>query len=247
MIPSSVLIKLATLGLSADEVEAVASMLSEVEAATLASAEATQEKSKEKARERWKRWKLKHDANVGKRLPTDANVGKRLARVEGSSSPTEIARQEETKNARDARSCASEFEIWYRRYPHKIGRGQAERAFVAARKIASLEDLIAGVDRYIASKPPDVNWRNPATWLNGKGWLDEPAQPTPTPRASGPPSSRRNYLDVAKDRWSGVNGTAGVFGDHGDAQRVPSGQREPGLDDADLRGGLARRVITGGH
>lgn len=84
----------------------------------------------------------------------------------------------------------SEFEEWYRHYPHKVGRGQAERAFAAARKIASLEELIAGVRRYVASKPSDRAWRNPATWLNGKGWLDAPAD-VPARRAASPPPGRR--------------------------------------------------------
>jgi len=85
-----------------------------------------------------------------------------------------------------------EFDQWYRHYPHKVQRGAAERAFVKARKLASLETLIAGVLRY-AAKHDDRPWQNPGTWLNGKGWLDEPAMPT---ARAGPPG-RTNQLSDA--------------------------------------------------
>lgn len=70
---------------------------------------------------------------------------------------------------------AQEFAAWWRAYPHKVDKGHAERAFVKARRIADLETLTAGVQRYIRDKRPTVPWCNPATWLNGKRWLDEPA------------------------------------------------------------------------
>jgi len=89
----------------------------------------------------------------------------------------------------------TEFEVWYGGYPHKMQRGAAERAFKAARKIASLEVLIAGVARYVATKPADVAWRYPSTWLNGKGWLDQPDEIYPLARGS--PPQRSNPLSDA--------------------------------------------------
>lgn len=87
MIPASVLIKMATIGLSPEQAEAVAGMLSEVEAATLSSADEKQEAGKERARARWRRWKANQTtANDGKRLQTTANVSKPLTRAEDSSS-----------------------------------------------------------------------------------------------------------------------------------------------------------------
>lgn len=35
------------------------------------------------------------------------------------------------------------------------------------------------MQRYIATKPPDRNWCNPATWLNQERWRDEPAAVLP--------------------------------------------------------------------
>lgn len=90
----------------------------------------------------------------------------------------------------------SEFERWYSGYPNKVQRGAAERAFPKARKLASLETLMAGVARYVASKPADRPYQNPATWLNGKGWLDEPAA---SPQArDGPAGGSVTMLDVGK-------------------------------------------------
>lgn len=98
-IPTSVLVKMASLGLSAEQAEAVAAMLSDVEAATLETLESAQEKSKEKARARWRKWKDNQPSNVGKRLPTTANASKRLTRGEDSSSNQEITGKEEKKVA----------------------------------------------------------------------------------------------------------------------------------------------------
>lgn len=69
----------------------------------------------------------------------------------------------------------SDFELWYEGYPHKVARGAAEKAFATALGLASLDELIAGRDRYIRDKPPDRSWCNPASWLNGRRWLDQPA------------------------------------------------------------------------
>lgn len=84
------------------------------------------------------------------------------------------------------------FEAWWARYPHKVGKGAAERAWPKALALAHADELTAGVERYIASKPPDREWCHPATWLNAKRWLDQPAaangqaQPQPDTSIRGP-------------------------------------------------------------
>ncbi|HYF34539.1 MAG TPA: hypothetical protein VD994_04555 [Prosthecobacter sp.] len=77
-IPTSVLAKMAVLGFSSEQAEAVAAMLSEVETATRAEAESAVEESKEKARARWRKWKEGKPTNVSKRLPTTANASQQL-------------------------------------------------------------------------------------------------------------------------------------------------------------------------
>jgi hypothetical protein len=70
-IPTEVIMRMATLGLNEAQAKAVAEMLSTVEQATAAEGEA----GKEKARERWRRWKAKQPVtNDDKRLQTTANA-----------------------------------------------------------------------------------------------------------------------------------------------------------------------------
>lgn len=77
-------------------------------------------------------------------------------------------------------SVESEFARWYEHYPKKAGKGQALKAYRTARKKASAEDLLDGLQRYIddlrgrkARGEFTPEWKNPATWLNGECWLDE--------------------------------------------------------------------------
>lgn len=84
------------------------------------------------------------------------------------------------------------FEEFWKAYPHKVGRGQARRAWKAACGKTSLAELVEGVKRYVASKPADRPWRNPSTWLNGECWQDQPAEaavvaPASSVGPTGPP------------------------------------------------------------
>ena len=69
----------------------------------------------------------------------------------------------------------SEFEEWYETYPRHVGKGQARRAYKAARKKTDAQTLLEGIPRYRRSKPDYAEWKHPATWLNGECWLDEDA------------------------------------------------------------------------
>lgn len=95
---------------------------------------------------------------------------------------------------------SSEFEGWYAEYPHKVGRGAAERAWNGARAQASLAELSEGLARYVATKRPDVPWCNPATWLNAKRWLDAPADTTPAAEQSEVSQADR---DARRVKWAG--------------------------------------------
>lgn len=102
-IPTSVLTMMATLGLSAEQAKGVATMLSDVEAATRDEATADIEAGREKARERWHRWKNKQETNASKRLPTTANNSRSPdARVEDKTSNSDIEPQEKNKTKGDA-------------------------------------------------------------------------------------------------------------------------------------------------
>jgi len=72
-----------------------------------------------------------------------------------------------------------DFEAFWRAYPRKVGKLAAERAYGKARKLATAEELLAGVARY--RKPSYADWCHPTTWLNQGRWLDEPGTAAPAP------------------------------------------------------------------
>lgn len=91
-----------------------------------------------------------------------------------------INHQPSTIRKKDANASSVDlqtpFERWWEVYPEKVGKAAAKAKFSGALKKTSLAELIAGVKRYIAVKPPDRAWCNPATWLHQERWLDEPAK-----------------------------------------------------------------------
>lgn len=96
----------------------------------------------------------------------------------------------------------AEFEVFYQAYPHKVGRPAAAKSFTKANKKAPLEQILAGLETYIGSKPPDRPWCNPATWLNQERWNDHPAPVQPpakplSPRLSVIMNNRRMFSEAA--------------------------------------------------
>ncbi|MDH3376211.1 MAG: hypothetical protein OEQ39_04485 [Gammaproteobacteria bacterium] len=77
----------------------------------------------------------------------------------------------------------TDFDLWYygegedKGYPRKEGRGDAKKAFAAALKIATLDELIDGRQRYAAHLEATATERKyikmPGTWLRAECWADE--------------------------------------------------------------------------
>jgi 5-methylcytosine-specific restriction endonuclease McrA len=74
-----------------------------------------------------------------------------------------------------------EFKQFYQAYRRKEAKGAAEKAFKAARKKASMGQIMAGLERFVWPTDPTFI-PLPATWLNQQRWLEEP----PTPQQSKP-------------------------------------------------------------
>ena len=77
-------------------------------------------------------------------------------------------------------SCASadaerEFATWWVEYPRKKGKGQAVKAYKAARKKADATELLDAIkaQRDTLTKDGVDYCPYPATWLNGERWADE--------------------------------------------------------------------------
>jgi hypothetical protein len=109
-------------------------------------------------------------------------------------------------------SYPEDFETWYAEYPHKVGKDQALRAWEKAKKsgkLPSVPELIAAVKRYVATKPEDIHFKNPGTWLHGGCWLDVPATAAPaTPTEDAETAQWRSRVTSfmergfwMKDQW----------------------------------------------
>lgn len=90
------------------------------------------------------------------------------------------ARSQKEANASSEKRASAQFALEFATnfwpiYPNKVGKPKALEAFLKARKAASLEAIIDGLNRYIAGKPADRSWLNPTTFLNQERWADEPA------------------------------------------------------------------------
>jgi hypothetical protein len=82
------------------------------------------------------------------------------------------------------------FAEFWQAYPRRLAKGNAEKAYrrIVRNREATEAELLAGAMRYAAQRDgedPQFT-KHPATWLNGKCWMDEP------PPNGGRP---RSYLD----------------------------------------------------
>ena len=68
-----------------------------------------------------------------------------------------------------------EFLGFWKKYPHKVGKPKAAASFAVATRKTTPVAIMAGLERYIATKPPDRAWCNPTTFLNQERWTDVPA------------------------------------------------------------------------
>jgi hypothetical protein len=237
MIPTAVLTKLATLGLSEAQAEAVASMLSAVETATKGEADAVIEKGREKVRVRVQKWRAKQSVT----LP---NVTQRYVTAHVSADDAPDLENKQT-NKQENKEGASPSARSRRGSPIPDDFLPDIEAAVADGLSRQAAELMAKnfVDYWHAKPGKDglkLDW--PATW---RVWYRRDL--SPANRSGAPPrQARRNFADVAMDRMNG-HGPKGVFSTDGDAERISAGKRESRPDDGNIRGGIAGRYITGNH
>ena len=85
------------------------------------------------------------------------------------------------ENARQAASPDG-FAVFYARYPKKVGRPAAEKAFKSAKVNGHLADLLSDIDARLSSGEWSDEKKqfipNPATYLNQRRWEDERSEPT---------------------------------------------------------------------
>lgn len=126
-------------------------------------------------------------------------------------------------------------------YPNKTGKPKALTSFITARKSASLEEIMAGLTRYIASKPPDRQWLNPTTFLNQQRWADEPAQITGGQHEQRHSNSARpSFIDGAR---KGIRSALAGRRVHGPVEPHDQGSGADWSDD-EHSSGMAARTFT---
>jgi hypothetical protein len=74
---------------------------------------------------------------------------------------------------------ASTFDEFWERYPRKVGKGQARKAYAKAVRIAGHDAIMFGLSQQIPTMNASEKQFIPhaSTWLNGERWDDEPEQP----------------------------------------------------------------------
>lgn len=85
--------------------------------------------------------------------------------------------------ASDGSPYTDDFLEWWKHYPRKQDKGGAFKAWKKI-KHATLDELIAGADRY-ANDPnrTDQYTKHAATWLNNRSWEDEDGLPARIPQS----------------------------------------------------------------
>jgi hypothetical protein len=76
-----------------------------------------------------------------------------------------------------SREHKNDFAAFWAIYPHRVGKLAAERAYEKARRSGTEPaEILAGVQRYVKSKPDWQSWAHPSSWLNAGRWMDEAPQ-----------------------------------------------------------------------
>ena len=103
----------------------------------------------------------------------------------GSDSGSEKKAETETETynpptpQRGRESIDGDFAAWWQHYPRKVGKGQAVKAYRAARRKTDHATLVAAIDAQadrLMAKGTEY-CPHPATWLNGERWADETTPP----------------------------------------------------------------------
>jgi hypothetical protein len=121
--------------------------------------------------------------------------GRDDAQAQAEAEAEEQAKQQAARKAaqRLARQLAAEFAEWWALYPHKNGKKTAQQEIrQGPQERGRAGVLLAGVRGYIATKPDDREWCNPATWLHQGRWEDEPAETN---------DAMPQYLSKTEETW----------------------------------------------
>ena len=115
--------------------------------------------------------KLKHSNRSAIAEQLDTHAG---ATSQPQSQLQPQARKETRASALGPGWTEADREAFWERFPNKVGKADAMKAFDKATRKVSPEILFPALQRY-ATKTDDRPFCNPSTWLNQERWLDQPA------------------------------------------------------------------------
>ena len=83
--------------------------------------------------------------------------------------------KEEDKEEEEDKDNKQTFDVFWKIYPLKVGKGAAIKAFEKASRSTDIEVIIKGAQRYLSDPNRSQAYTaHPATWLNAQRWLDDP-------------------------------------------------------------------------
>ena len=124
------------------------------------------------------------------RVPEIPAPGAVEQRSSGTGSTSDAARSDDPEG----------FVEFWSVYPRKEAKRAAVKAYRAALKRATAEDILKGAKRYAATRPEPRFTAMGATWLNADRWEDNPVSNNNAPSAPGA-ATRRTANGVTLDQW----------------------------------------------
>lgn len=228
--------RLVAAGLNTDQIAVVMEMMDR-DARAVAEAE---EARKAKGRDRWHRWNDKREPNVSKHLPNDSRAG--VTRVEDNLLPKKISGQKENKKEAASLSDVQAFRA-------ELSELDTERLDAIVKHRRSKKGQLTALSARLFVKDAAACGMAVSEAVDAcisRGWLTvKPEYFAGKNRATAPPK-RDTYVDAMQRILEGrANGTENIFGTDGDAQRISADGKRQGTNVADIRGGVARRIIQG--
>lgn len=148
------------------------------------------------------------DVEKIRKMSSEGMAKKELANIFGVKTPT-IEDLLAGKTWRDSGMVDENFNKFWAAFPNRKGKGDAMKAFKTASKLASLEEMLDGITRYVANKPDWQAYKYPGSWLRGQHWADEWEVQQPKAPKYAPPQfqstgtrfqSREEYLRAELER-----------------------------------------------
>ena len=120
----------------------------------------------------WTHSRIELDLQKVHEKSVKASLNGRLSGVKRSLNHKDKDKEEDKDTDTEA------FDRFWSVYPRKAGKQDAQRSFERALKVATLDEILAGAQKY-ADDPNRVAQftAHPSTWLNQGRWSDEPLPP----------------------------------------------------------------------